>query len=274
MNPEEAGAILSPTHRQALRTAFLLLERPDFAARLGEAAGRPVGRVLKLTPRAFEARLSLAVEAALRRALSVAIRSLGDRPSRRSASFALAGASGAVGGFLGAGALALELPMTTTLILRAIAEVARRHGEDLSRLEARMECVGVLGLAARPSGRGPDVGYLAARAVFSRLVADATAGLVERGAAAASGPAMSAMIAAIAPRFGLVVSERAAASALPLVGALGGATLNLLFVRHFQRTAHGHFTIRRLERRYGPEVVRAYYRGLVLKTAPPRRARR
>jgi hypothetical protein len=85
---------------------------------------------------------------------------------------------------------------------------------------------------------------------------------------------MSAMIAAIAPRFGLVDSERAAASALPLVGALGGATLNMLFGRHFQRAAHGHFTIRRLERRYSSEVVRAYYGALVLRTAPKRGARR
>jgi hypothetical protein len=273
MSPEEARAILSPTHRMAIKTAFLILERPDFAARLGDMAGRPVGQVLKMTPRAVEARLSLAVEAALRQALGVAIRSLGDQRARKSASFALAGASGAVGGFLGAGALAVELPVTTTLILRAIAEVARRHGEDLSRLDARMDCVSVLGLAARPSGQGPDVGYFAVRTAFSRLVADATARLIERGAAAASAPAMSAMVTAIAPRFGLVVSERAAASALPVVGALGGATLNMLFVRHFQRAAHGHFTIRRLERQYGPEVVRAYYGGLVLKTAPLRRAR-
>jgi hypothetical protein len=265
MSPEEAGAILSPTHRQALKTAFVILERPDFAARLGDMARRPVGQALKLSPRA--------VEAALRRALGLAIRSLGDRPGRKSASFALAGASGAVGGFLGAGALALELPVTTTLILRAIAEIARRHGEDLSRLEARMDCVGVLGLAARPSGQGPGVGYFAARAAFSRLVANATAGLIERGAVSVSAPAINATVASVAPRFGLIVSERVAASALPLVGALGGATLNMLFVRHFQRTAHGHFTIRRLERQYGPEVVRAYYGGLVLKTAPRRGTR-
>ncbi len=274
MTHEEAGAILSPTHRQALKTAFLILEQPDFAARLGDMAGAPLGQALKMTPRAFESRLSRAVEAALRRALGLAIRSLGDRPGRKSASFALAGASGAVGGFLGAGALPLELSVTTTLILRAIAEVARRHGEDLSRLEARMECVRVLGLAARPSGEGPDVGYFAVRGAFSRLVADAMTGLlIERGAASASAPALSAIVAAIAPRFGLVVSERAAASALPVVGALGGATLNLLFVRHFQRAAHGHFTIRRLERRYGPEVVRAYYAGLAFKAASPRGVR-
>jgi hypothetical protein len=273
MTPQEAGAILSPTHRQALRTAFLILERPDFTARLADFAGRPVGRALKMAPPVLEARLTRAVEAALKRALELALRSLDERPNRKHASFALAGAGGAASGFFGAGALALELPLTTTLILRAIAEIARRHGEDLSRPEARMECVGVLGLSARTSGEGPSVGYFAARAALSRLVADASSVIVERGAAAASAPALNALAIAIAPRFGVIVSERAAASALPILGALGGATLNMLFVRHFQRAAHGHFTIRRLERRYGPEVVRAYYRGLRLVAPLPLRAR-
>jgi hypothetical protein len=127
-----------------------------------------------------------------------------------------------------------------------------------------MQCVAVLGLAAQ-GGNGPDVGYFAARAVFGRLISGASAALAERGTASYSGPVIRAMIEAIAPRFGLVVSERVAASALPVLGALGGATLNMLFVRHFQRTAHGHFTIRRLERLYGSEVVGAYYRGLALK---------
>src|SRR5271157_811154 len=259
MTPQEAGAILSPTHRRALRAAYLILERPDFAARLGDLGGRPVHEALRATPRIVEARLTKAVEAALQRALNVAIFSLAGKPSRDTATLALAGAGGAVSGFFGAGALALELPVTTTLILRAIAEVARRHGEDLSKLEARMQCVAVLGLAARALG-GPDVGYFAARAALSRLVSNASIVTVERGAAAATTPAASAVAASIAPRFGIVVSERAAASALPVFGALGGATLNMLFVRHFQRAAHGHFTVRRLERLYGPDVVGAYYR--------------
>jgi hypothetical protein len=266
MTPQEAGTILSPAHRRALRTAFFLLEQPDFAGRLGEFAGRPASRVLRMAPPAFEARFTRAAEAALQSALAIAVRSLDDRPGRRSSSLALAGAGGAVSGFFGASALALELPITTTLILRAIAEVARRHGEDLSRLEARMECVSVLGLSA---GRGSKINYFAARAALSRLVSDASILMVERGGAAAA-PALSALASAIAPRLGVVMSERAAASALPILGAVGGATLNLLFVRHFQRAAHGHFTIRRLERLYGAEVIHSYCRSLTRASAAAR----
>ncbi|HKN26848.1 MAG TPA: hypothetical protein VJY34_02790 [Roseiarcus sp.] len=83
MTPQEAGAILSPTHRRALRAAYLILERPDFAARLGDLGGRPVHEALRATPRIVEARLTKAVEAALQRALNVAIFSLAGKPATR-----------------------------------------------------------------------------------------------------------------------------------------------------------------------------------------------
>jgi hypothetical protein len=63
----------------------------------------------------------------------------------------------------------------------------------------------------------------------------------------------------IAARFGVVVSQKVAAQALPLVGALGGAAVNYAFIDHFQDVARGHFAIRRLERTYGKEIVRAEY---------------
>ena len=45
-----------------------------------------------------------------------------------------------------------------------------------------------------------------------------------------------------------------------MLGAVGGATVNVIFMNHFQRVARGHFAIRRLERRYGPNVVRHLYK--------------
>jgi hypothetical protein len=44
-----------------------------------------------------------------------------------------------------------------------------------------------------------------------------------------------------------------------VVGAVGGAAVNLAFIEHFQDVARGHFTVRRLERVYGAEIVRAEY---------------
>jgi len=57
------------------------------------------------------------------------------------------------------------------------------------------------------------------------------------------------------------VTSKAAAQAVPAIGAIGGAAINLAFIDHFQDMAHGHFIIRRLERTYGPETVRRAYDG-------------
>jgi hypothetical protein len=263
---------LSPQHQRVLQRAYLLLERPDFAARLAEYAGQPVSRILSVMPRAASTRLNKTVERAILNCLNVAIRSLEQAPKRAPASRAsaiLAGLSGGVSGFFGLAALPVELPLTTTLMLRAIADIARHHGEDLSTLEARLACVEVLGLGAPKSVVGMEVGYYASRALLSRLVGEATSLMIERGVAGASAPAVSGFIAELVPRFGLVVSERASATALPVIGALGGATVNLLFMNHFQRVAHGHFTVRRLERQYGDEVVRRCYQSFAAPGVEP-----
>ncbi len=277
--PEPAEA-LTPRRKLALRRAYDFLERPDFAARIARYAGRPLDRALRMVPRGFNDRLSKAVEKAILAGLGVAVRSLGARARPRpssAAATALASASGGVSGFFGPLALALELPLTTTLMLRSIADIARHHGEDLTQIEARLACLEVLGLGARRSRGDIEVGYYATRAMLARLTADASAAFIERGAATASAPAVGSLVGEIAVRFGVVVSERAAASALPVLGALGGAGVNALFMQHFQRVAHGHFTVRRLERLCGVEAVRSYFQSLEAERpadeprSPPRR---
>jgi hypothetical protein len=194
--------------------------------------------------------------------LDVAINSIETKskapPAQRAASL-LAGISGGVSGFFGLAALPIELPVTTTLMLRSIADIARHQGEDLTTLEARLACVEVFALGGPRAGRRADFGYYASRALLGRLAADASALLLERGAANLSAPVVGSLVSAIATRFSVVVSERSAASAVPVLGAVGGATVNMLFMSHFQRVARGHFAIRRLERHYGVSVIRRLY---------------
>jgi hypothetical protein len=85
-------------------------------------------------------------------------------------------------------------------------------------------------------------------------------GLIERQILHASGPVVTRLVAEVVSRLGLVLSERAAAAAIPILGALGGATVNAMFTDHFERVAEGHFTIRRLERESGAAVVARQYR--------------
>jgi hypothetical protein len=257
---------LSPRHREHLQRAVDLLENQNFAARLADYAGQPVDRMLRMMPKAASRRLNRVIEAAILNCLNLAISSIEPKakhpPARRLTSL-LAGINGGVSGFFGFAALPLELPLTTTLMLRAIADTARHQGEDLSQLDARLACVEVFALGTRSSQRRLDVGYYASRALLSKLAGQASTYLVERSTVSTSTPVVNSLVSEIASRFGVIVSERFAAGALPVLGAVGGATVNVIFMNHFQRIAQGHFTVRRLERVYGPALVRQHYEDLL-----------
>jgi hypothetical protein len=269
-------------HRKALQRAVVLLENPNFAARLAEYAGQPIDSILRRMPKAANAGLNRALEAAILQSLNLAIKSIEPTsrrlPSVQRASL-LAGITGGISGFFGSAVLAVELPVTTTLMLRAIADLARHNGEDLATLEARLACVEVFALGRDSARKRMDVGYYATRALLNRLTQNVSAMLIERSvarsassaASAASSSVVNSLVSEIVARFGVVVSERAAASAVPMLGALGGATLNVIFMNHFQRIAQGHFTIRRLERRYGPALIQREYEAAVRGLAQPER---
>ncbi|HCQ83148.1 MAG TPA: peptidase, partial [Verrucomicrobiales bacterium] len=76
--------------------------------------------------------------------------------------------------------------------------------------------------------------------------------------------AFTRLISVVAARFGLILSQQAAAKMVPLIGAAGGMAVNLLFIRHFQNMARGHFIIRRLEKKYGTEAMKTLYRSVAL----------
>ena len=91
--------------------------------------------------------------------------------------------------------------------------------------------------------------------ITSLLGAPIEKGLIEEGA-----PALVRLVIQIAERFSIQVSEKAAAQAIPAIGAAGGAIVNTLFIDHFQDMARGHFIVRRLEKKYGKEVVEEAYK--------------
>src|SRR5262249_21754947 len=147
----------------------------------------------------------------------------------------LAGVAGGVSGLFGFGALAVELPLTTTVMLRSIAEIARHEGEDLTTMEARLACLEVFAFGAKRGEANIDVGYYAARTLISKYTSDVAAMFLERGAIDVSAPVVSNLVTEIVSRFGVVVSDKVAAGAVPIIGALSGATVNVIFMDHFQR---------------------------------------
>jgi hypothetical protein len=253
--------VAPPLERRAeLERAVRLLEAPRFAVRLADYAGKPLAQVLRLVPRA-DAAFRQVVRDAILRGLELAVDSLEEEvhPPSSWLPKAMTGLTGGIGGLFGLAALPFELPLTTTLMLRSIADIARHYGEDMTRMDARLACLEVFALGGRGTDAKTDVGYYAARAMFSRLSTELASYVVERGAIEASVPVVSRVVSQIVSSFGLAVSERAAASAIPVLGAVGGATVNVVFMDHFEKLAHGHFALRRLEREFGPEEVGRWF---------------
>ena len=166
--------------------------------------------------------------------------------------------SGMVGGFFGLPGLAVDLPITTAVILRSVAEIARSHGEDISSAEGKRACLEVFTLGGPTIGdEDMEAGYWAARVGLSTLG--------------------TGMVLQQAARFlGIALSEKVLAQAIPAIGAVAGGGLNYIFVDYYQQMARVHFTVRELERRSGDEfAVRACFNALVKqhqkqKTVKPR----
>jgi hypothetical protein len=249
----------------SLREARRVLEHPGLAVRLADLAGRPIEKAMELLPAAASERVALATRAALEKALGLALGTLDARavvPPSDWAHRLGAVALGAAGGAFGLAALPVELPLSTAVMLRSIAEHARREGEDLASPRARLECLTVFALGGRAAGDdAAETGYFGARVVLSRLVGEAAEYVAVRGVQGAAGdaaaPALARLLARIAQRFAIPVSQKAAAQLVPAIGAAGGAAINAAFIHHYQRTAWGHFTVRRLEREHGEPAVRA-----------------
>jgi hypothetical protein len=270
MSAMGSRGVVSARDHAALARAAGLLQQTSFAMKIAELVGGPATHTLGILPGVASRHLVRVIESAILKCLAIAIDSLeGMPPSPPSRWFPrlTAGVAGGLGGLLGALALPIELPLTTTLMLQSIADIARHQGEDLARPEARLACLEVFALANRRSGKRADLGYYATRSTLAHLAADITAIIVQRQTVDPTSPVATRIASEIASRFGIAVSERVAASALPVIGALGGATVNMMFMTHFQQIAEGHFTVRRLERRYGCDVVRRLYRSIVFNSA-------
>jgi hypothetical protein len=247
---------------QALRTAVAALEHPGLAARLAEIAGKPIELVGRALPETASKAVAATTTKALDAALSVALRTIKNEPKAASTLLhkALAATSGALGGSFGLAALPIELPISTIIMLRSIGDVARSEGEDLTDPETALNCLQVFALGGLKGGTdAANSGYFAVRGLLAKSVAEAARFIVDRGVLAEGAPVLVRFIAQIASRFGVVVTQKLAAQAVPFIGAVGGAAVNYAFIDHFQEVARAHFIVRRLERRYGKDTIRAAY---------------
>ncbi|KAB1592844.1 EcsC family protein [Burkholderia cepacia] len=268
---------LSHDDRDALWRAKQVLESPSLTMKLTGMLGAPVEKMIARLPDFATGKINDATQLALRKCLNIALRTLGkppapdaepDKPSNLLHKLAVA-TTGAAGGAFGFLALPVELPVTTTLIFRSVCDIARSEGEDLGSVDTQLQCLAVLGMGGNPDKQeeDADLGYFVLRGALAQAISKASSDITTKGIAAHSSAAVFKLVQTVASRFSVQVTEQMAAKSIPAIGAVLGATVNTLFIDHFQQMAHGHFTVRRLERKYGPAAVKAAYQAIDVSPA-------
>jgi hypothetical protein len=136
--------------------------------------------------------------------------------------------TGAAGGFGGLPSALAELPITTTVILRAIQGIADEHGFDPSHPDTRAECLQVFASAGPLSeDDNTDLSFLTLRA-------------------SVTGATLHALIKSVSPKLALVLGQKLAAQMVPVLGAVTGAAINYSFTSYYQEMAHISFGLRKL----------------------------
>ncbi len=272
--PPLASSIL-PTSQdwRDLQRAVDLLESPTLTAKMANLIGSPLEFAVKRLPDSVSRRIHGAVEAALFKSAQAALWTMDNTPGKAASTrwHKLAAAtSGAVGGAFGFTTLFIELPVSTTIMMRSVADVARSEGFDLREMSTRHACLEVFALGGN-SGKddASETGYYITRGFTAEVMRHLSAELAGRAVGGSpvrigltpkeAGKWLAKLVEKVAARFGVVVTEKFAAQAVPIVGAVAGATLNTMFTDYYQDVARGHFIVRRLERTYGYETVRAAY---------------
>jgi len=197
--------------------------------RLLTALGGSADGLLDRLPTELRAGLGAATERALTLAMRAAQRSRGvvtDQPGW--VDTATTTALGAAGGFGGLPGALVELPATTTILLRSIQGVAAQTGFDPGAENVQFDCIRVFA-AAGPLEHddGADLGFLTLRLTLT-------------------GGAMQKLIAGVSPRLAAVLGQKLAAQSVPVLGAVAGAGTNYLFTRYYRQMAQVHFGLRRL----------------------------
>lgn len=141
---------------------------------------------------------------------------------------AVTAAMGAAGGAGGLPSALAELPLTTTILLRTIQGIASEHGFDPAEDGVKFDCIEVFS-AAGPlvEDDGSDLAFVSARMLVT-------------------GQTLQSLIARVAPKLAIVLGQKLAAQAVPVLGAVAGAATNYAYTSYYQEMAHVHFRLRRI----------------------------
>lgn len=271
-----------------LKRAYELLESPSLSIQLANMVGAPIEKLVEKLPEGAHAKIQKVIEAAFEKSISLALGSMKNEQREASPKMhkALSALSGGVGGFFGVAALLVELPLSTTIMMRAVMDIARSEGFDINDLDTKRACLQVFTLGG-PSSKddAAETGYYLSRGFTAQLanqlsrelsslagkqVVDAGSNVVTKQLAVQVGNlspvqisnTISKLLQTVAERFGVQITEKMALQAAPVFGAVSGATLNVMFTDFYQAMARGHFIMMRLENKYGRDEVYTEYTAL------------
>ncbi len=256
--------MLNQKDMHELRKAYNTLENPGFRIKAMNAIGKPIEKGIELLPDSLEHQIAKACNIALKKAADAALFTLPDKVKKPSNWFHRASVwgTGALGGFGGLPGTLLELPISTTIMLRSIFDIARSQGEDLHDMDTKLAALQVFAFGSESKSDDlADTAYYSVRTAMAlevqtayRFLTKGSGKLIDKNA-----PALIQLIQKIATRFSIPVTEKAVAQAMPFVSAGLGVLLNDIFIAHFQDMAQAHFTVRGLERKYGSDIVQQVY---------------
>jgi len=172
--------------------------------------------------------------------------------------------SGAIGG-VGITTLFLELPVTTVLMLRAVADIAQEEGENYQDFETKIAALEVFALGGDVIDKETEeTGYYAIRASLDKPLEESSKDIAKKGAAGIGAPFGVQLIGKIAAKHQAITATQVTVRTIPLIGAVAGAIINAIFLKLFQDKARGHFIIRNLERKYGTGKIKSSYSTVVI----------
>lgn len=248
---------LSTDHLTQLTGAKTLLENGGLPAKIGGLFGISVGNPNELLPADWSAHGAAIAHDTVMLAMRGMLMTLGIGDDIFPPLPRFAAAMRAQDRVAGLPGLALELPVSTMLLCRSIADIAHANGEHADNLRTRLACLEPLALG---DAHGVDgAGYFAAREGLVAPTERAVEYLTNTFMVDDESSELDGYVGVVAARFRRQIETHVAAEAALDIGAHYTSAVKLLLIDHFLDIARGHFVVRRLERLYGAQEVRTTY---------------
>lgn len=250
-----------------LKKAVELLTTPSITAQISNIIGSPIEGAVEKLPVKLKKSIEGTVSSALIKSIDGAVKTMNNKQMESSTikHKLLAASTGAIGGIFGAPALVVEIPISITIIMRAVADIARSEGFDITDMETKRMCLEVFSFGGpTKSDDGTDTGYYFTRIAINEVLKSFNKefgktvlkeAMLKGLSPAQIGVFMAKLVEIVTQKFGIAITGKVATQIIPAVGAITGATINTLFIDYYQDIALGHFIIKRLENKYGFDSI-------------------